>query len=479
MSEMREFIHQFIGSRELSLSRFSSLLGYKSKTSLVRLMEEGSREKSIRQFESAMLSTFDLTEDERSALRRAAEITVRGRAAYLAEQEMWRFVRGSLAEDNAKLTIFASSTGDEIDLPERYSTAHKVRVTLLNSCSAAIFPMLKTLLARENVLVEHYVLCDSNAAKTLCTVNSLMSVFYEKRYSCFIRMTNPFDDATKPQGVTNADMMVISYVTEDNELCEDIVVFHHRTLGILLSHRVQPGLFGQSACLNTQQYTPLKRSFFLCSAFDNYVEFSRDCAQLEYNRSSWRIKPDVGMDWIDVDILLAALKGGPLPESEQDPQVIAALYDIFAQRYHNTFSKRRSAHTILKRGAMRRFALTGRASDHFWAMRPYTPQERIAILTQLLAQHQSNPHFHIYFLKDDDLLRDAEITLYDGLGILTAPSDTNYNLVGGHSEIMLDHAELMRLFKDFYMKDLVKNHVLPEEETSRFLQELIDMVSEL
>ena len=52
---------------------------------------------------------------------------------------------------------------------------------------------------------------------------------------------------------------------------------------------------------------------------------------------------------------------------------------------------------------------------------------------------------------------------------------TDYDLAAGHSEVMLVHPELMRLFREFMMKSLVKHHALPEEETCRILAELIEI----
>ena len=59
---------------------------------------------------------------------------------------------------------------------------------------------------------------------------------------------------------------------------------------------------------------------------------------------------------------------------------------------------------LLGGGLFVAFAMTGRMSDHFWMMRPFTPEERVIILKELLTQQQKNPYFHIFFLKDDSTL---------------------------------------------------------------------------
>ena len=127
----------------------------------------------------------------------------------------------------------------------------------------------------------------------------------------------------------------------------------------------------------------------------------------------------------------------------------------------------------MKRGAMRRFAQTGRTSDHFWMMDAYTPEERVEILQSLLKQQMENPYLHMFFLKQDDVLRDVEIACYEDFGMLLLEADTGYNLDNGHSEALITHQALLRLYRDFFMNVLLRDYVLPKSETIRFLRQLI------
>lgn len=473
MSEMRQYILDFISSRELSLSKLAQSLGYKSKTSLVRLMDDNTREKSVRQFESAMTHAFALTDGELEALRRAVQITLLGRARYLAEREMWRFVQGEAAPAEERLTVTDAETGADVDLMARYAGAEGLRITLVNGHGTTIFPLLRRLLER-GATVEHYIYADDNDAKTICAVNSLLAIFYQKGYSGYVCMGNRYDEATAPQGLMESDLMVVRCKRADGVQWEDVLVFPEPDACTLLTHQGDNAALTRMLGLKHELYTPIKRTYFQCSALENYIKYSQDYADLERNRAILKLKPDIGVDWIPVQILAAALMEGPLPPEEMGEATIQALYEIYGRRFHNTFAKHKPAHTIMKRSAMQRFAQTGRTSDHFWAMRPYTPQERVAILSELLNQQQNNPYFHIYFLADEQIIRNAEFALYENLGILMLESDTDYNLAGGHSEILLTHPELMRLFQKFFMDELIKHHVLPEAETVRFLQGLVE-----
>ena len=52
---------------------------------------------------------------------------------------------------------------------------------------------------------------------------------------------------------------------------------------------------------------------------------------------------------------------------------------------------------------MMQFALTGRQSDHFYAARAFTPQERAQILQLCLDASLSDPYFNIHFAVSEDL----------------------------------------------------------------------------
>ena len=158
-------------------------------------------------------------------------------------------------------------------------------------------------------------------------------------------------------------------------------------------------------------------------------------------------------------------------------EIVDAFRQIYRDRVRNTFQKRRVAKTIMKRGAMVRFARTGRTTDHFWGMRPFTPDERLRILRQLLDQMENNPYFYVYFLRDNDFLRDVEIAYYEGLGVLVLDSDTDYELEKSHSEVMIVHGEFMRMFKEYFERALISEQVLSRRESLDFMNELIRMAA--
>ena len=134
--------------------------------------------------------------------------------------------------------------------------------------------------------------------------------------------------------------------------------------------------------------------------------------------------------------------------------------------------------TIFSKQAMARFAKTGRQSDHFFAMRPFTREERVAVLTHLKAQNEQNPYFSIYFFKPEYHQPRTEICLYEGKGTMLTKADTDYDFSGMHAEALITQPEFSRKYKEFFLKDLLESKVLSPKETLAAFDELIEIAKD-
>ena len=474
---IQEYVKALLLKQGITLEGLAKKLGYKSRTSLDRIMNATARADSVRKLEKALLDAFPHTEREAAELHNAVQIAIYGREKFLAAQQMWNFVQGA-GPRGGEIRIVAA-TGEEVDLLQRYS-GREARIVVVN-CQYifGLFPLMKRLLRQGRASVEQYVLVNQDDARTICAINSLMEIFYERGYDAYVRSRNRGDGLSMDCGLNEADMVITLWKDADGKDRADMILFSDSTSGVLTEIRRFSESFVEKIGLDKRRYAPIKRAYFQCGAFEDYVKYSADYAELERNRAVWKIKPDVGVDQIPVWCMKNAMLEGELSQNPQFLQVLEALEDVYRRRVENTWQKRRHSHVIMKYGAMRRFAMTGRSTDHFWAMRPYTPRERIAILSKLLEQQRKNPYVHLYFLRNESRLRDVEIAYYEGAGMLILESNTDYNLERNHSEVMITHPEMLQMYREFYMEVLVRDCVYSETETCEYLEKLIALVDDL
>lgn len=203
---------------------------------------------------------------------------------------------------------------------------------------------------------------------------------------------------------------------------------------------------------------------------DDLLTYNAFCAELEQDHAVYRIKPDLGLEQLPVDILLRAGQEAAPPEILR---ALPALTDLFRRRHQNVLTKGKPQHTVLKRSAMLQFARTGRLSDHPWILRDFTLGERRRILVYLKEVLLALPGFHLHLLKDEASMLDDEVILYEGVGLSLIKPGTDYNWLDTHAEILITQPEFLQVYKQFYQESLLMHRVAPEAETRAFLDELI------
>ena len=201
--------------------------------------------------------------------------------------------------------------------------------------------------------------------------------------------------------------------------------------------------------------------------------------KLEQSRAVYMIKRDVPISYVPSEILACCVMESAMREgiagSQEIVQMLEQLKCVHDQRFENFFDKRKPTYTVFSLEAMERFAQTGTQSDHFFAFRPYTVQERVCILTHLREQAEHNPSFHVRFFKAEYEAPPMEIALYEGAGTLMAKPNTNYNLKGDHTETLITQESFCQCYKTYFLKDLMKRQVMDRQHTLQALDCLIEM----
>lgn len=480
-NDIKTFIQDFARRYDLSLLDMSRKLGYKSKTSLDRIINGNVRKESILKFEQMMRSAFRLEQKEALALKQAVQLALLGREDFALKNELLNFVQQNSELSGDQLIVYDSTCGKTIKLADKFSEADEVHVFIINCAfHKQIYGFLKSVLAKnESNTVEQYFSASGDDIQTFRRLNAVMPLLFERNYSCFVRYLKYSDDEVLHGSINSENVIIVEWTGKDAEKQTDMIILRDKETGLLLSVNEVDQTSRELLGIDPAEYETVKRTYFDYDKLEDYIRYSADYAALERNHAIWKIKPDIGVDQIPLEILKSAMLEG-MPQDEAFPEpVLDALSEIYRKRYQNTYSKKRHAFTIFKRGAMHRFAITGRTSDHFWAMRPYTPEERIVILSDLLKQQTENPYVHMRFLKDDAMLRNIEVAYYDNEGILILQSDTDYDLDDKHSEAFITQKRALDTFKRFFMNTLMKEYVCSESETRAYLIELITEVHNL
>ena len=472
MLDMRQFIQSIQQSRSLSVGELAAMLGYKSQTSVARIMQDKANMDSVTKFCQLMkdCKALDLTDDEVSQLDRVLERKKLGQAEYAAMD----ILRQILKEDPPEVdpVLVDANTGEGQSLLARYMALDNMHITMLNCETMSIFGTLAQLAEKGKATIEHYLYSDQSLLRTVMTIRAVLPILKEDNYQGGMAFVSRETMLNSPRGILMADVLLCEYEMNGRPLY-DLVIFQSKEMGMRFTFPGDGGTVHRMMGSVKAMAQPI-RNAGVPSLKNGYADYLRYCCELEKDRAVYRIKPDFGMEQIPTEIWLRAFAEGPLAGASEALGNMEELAGLFMQRQKNTFGKKQAQHHVLKQRAVWKFVRTGRLSDQFWAFRTLTMRERLNTLQLILEQHMENPYFKLHFLRDEDALRDDEIICYDGAGLSIIKAGTNYDLSAAHSEIMVTQPEFLRIYRNFFLHSILPYNVQPEYKTRKILMEMIE-----
>lgn len=351
-------------------------------------------------------------------------------------------------------------------------------ISICGCCTLPLTRLLAELLqqpGREGrVYMRHYV--NMTERVVVQNVVAIQPLMYFNWYDPL--MVEPDTCTEEMMAVYSAGTIFIEKLTDDGEqtYVKYIMYDHDKLYRVSTESR---GIAETIRLLNSfgDDLPKLTTEYPANTGVEDYLRFTEYYRELESNKEVLSLKPDVPINYIHPDILLPAVldgfrESGFVTEDADMAGIVQMFYDIHLQRYENFVKKRKVTHEVFSLEAMRKFMRTGEQSDHFFAMRPYTLAERLAILNHLRDESANNPYFSVHFLKPEFDHPTMEVTMFDGIGVLFTRFDSDYNLSGDHSEALITHPLFQEKFRDFFMHDLLPNCTMSHKESLNALAEL-------
>lgn len=468
--DIRQLVTDIRQARGLSIAELAAILGYKSQTSVMRIIQDKANLESVVRFCQEMKDSkaLNLSTQEQKQIDQLLEYKRLSHVEYNATQLLHQL----LLEDPPLVdpVLLDPQTGSRQTLLSRYLPMKGMKITVINCETMALFTALAVLTRQKRATVEHYLYSDRSLMRTVLAVRAVLPILHDPAYSGGMTFASREYLLDNPRGILLADVLLCQY-EKDGVPWFDLVIFQSKTEGLRFS------FLGNGMAVH-RMLEPIKaiatpmRNNRTPAATKDYAAFLQACAEMERDRAAYRIKPDFGFEQVPVSIWVKALMEGPAAGGEGIGQV-EELIDICQRRQENAFTKKQVQHHVFKRRAVWHFVETGRLSDQFWAFRSLTMAERLQVLETLVALQQKNPSYHLYFLRDEDAIRNDELLLLDGIALCIIKPGTNYDLTAGHSEAFVTQPDFLRIYRSFFLHSVLAYNVLPEDETSQTLQDMM------
>ena len=483
--EFGPYLKKLLKEKKISASELARMMAYKSRNTIFRILDGEGGHASRQAFYDRLVSEnpLELSRQECAGLAAALEISRVGVSAYQDNLAMAALFFGENGCSDVSVRVIGGNGvqhGATLRaLLEEYVQAQKLELEISGCCSRAVFDALSDVLLRSGhgceVSVTHYVY--TGAEEIIANIAAIQRMLFAPCYTAY--SIRPDTYSAERERIYRSNCICAHVTNRDGSTYDEALILCDADCMIRFGRRHRGGFQLAESLFDDRRLKayPIKSEFMLSSETQGLKEYIDECRRLEHNRAVYTVKLDIPFSFVHPDMLLeAAMEGfletGFITRANMD-EVIEGLYGIQLQRYENCFAKHRPTHTIFSRKAMEDFARTGRQSDHFFAMRPYTREERVRILTQIRDQARDNPNFFIYFFRDGVEPPCMEIALYEGVGVLLSKSFTDYDLGGDHAEAIIAQEDFCRCYKTYFFEDLLRHQTLSCEESIGVLEAII------
>lgn len=475
-------VRQILEARGVSASEFARMMGYKSRNSIFRILDgEGGHGPRQALYERLIgEDPFSLTQQERRELFQALEISRVGLVTFLGNRAMKELLMDVSMEEEAEEIRLIPADGKKASvwrMLDRSKDVEELDIIITGCCDRQVCTMMNEGLGKlkAKISVRHFVY--TGEEELIRNISAIQPLLFRNDYTAYAVEPGQFS-REKQRMYRNNVIYVHAKLASGKAYNRNFVLVDK---GCLLEFN-QRGA-GSMAKLNQifeediKRMRPLKVNKYGGQA--DYLAYTEECLKLEQSRAIYIIKRDVPLSYVQTDILSQCVREGfaaaGIVQPEEIEPLLEQLQRVHNQRFDNYFVKRKPTYTVFDMGTMERFARTGRQSDHFFAFRPYTPQERVRILTHLRQQAAENPNFHVYFLNPEYDAPPMEIALFEGMGTLLAKPGTNYDLAGDHTETLITQESFCECYKNYYLQDLLERQVTDKQETLDAFDRLIEI----
>lgn len=481
-------LKRILAENGISATELSRLMGISgSKTKVFRILSnEASYKNQLAFFKCIRETCADKFSDcEFNELSDALEISRVGETQYLCNCAISELVFKADEKVCNETCMYVRGSDDSLtplaDVLVKVFDAEDAHLTITGSCTESLFRAIDEALAKKRpggtISIDHYL--PVSAAEFVKAIVSLQPFIYRSDYHLLVFSEDDrISDVTRQLYVTGRILLQMQINGEMRSLVMLCTDDEHMFIS-----EVTPTEYAfMVSCLheNDCRMRNLNTLYAEKSSPETYLRYIESLYELEHNRDIYRIKQDIPIDYIHPDPLTLSMREGFLATGLADKgsidELTSAFYAMHMKRYKNIIEKKRVTHTVFAAEAMRRFARTGQTSDHFFAMRPYTPTERLRILCDLFVQAQNNPYFSIYFFREDIHPVAQELCLYDGAGLMMTKPFTDFRLDGEHNETLVVQRMFCDCFRTYFMEKLLPQLVMSEKEARTLMNELIDII---
>ena len=399
METLSQCIYAWMRAEDINTSQLAEMLGYKSRTSLVRLLHRESNYHSCFQFCELIAPHLDKGWKDRFRQALLAEKIGIERLALLD-------ALGHCLFEGSKVDHPSSRVVPSVPLTSG-------TVAILGCPCPVTFSFIDELLASSDQLQVFHYFTRRDIFDIPELLPGLIDHVVSMNYSAVLLDEKALFSASLPWNIalwTDQRQAFLLLLNNEEGFWQELSGGFARVQNIFSTLETLPGTL-------LYRYEHLQTS-------KDYIAFTEQNYRMEYNRKALIFKPTPGIQMLPAEIVEQTFIDFLAENLEPVSAARDTLIYIYEKRVKNFYSRLKPTYLMLSFESMLRFARDGVLADHFFACRPFTKAERISIICMLQTFSQRKDVI-VSFRKQGSWRVSMEV--YDGKGALFYPSSSNYN----------------------------------------------------
>lgn len=484
-----EVLKRFMKERNISSVQVAHKLGYKSHTSVIRLLNGQVNHSAVNEFMRRLTLTDGLllTADEHAELMRALESSRFDADVLAGLESLWKYLFSATEyEPDISFKLFQEEQSAVMltakQLCETLQSAKRMEIDIFDCCYEPFFAFLSRCLPETDgkSVIRHYMHLNSSAAEPIRAMICAAMMTRYRKYEGMARMnTAAPTTGSKWAPAFLADKAFI-WIADGESQC--LYIIHAVPQEPYCVYCIQDArqyrrMFAVWTEGYKNSYVNIRTHYLYPEISENLLLLSQRLLFMEENRSQRTYRPALCFNHLAPELIEAPvvkLLGIP-----SDSPVVESLRDIHRRRYMNAFTMQAPAWLVLTVDGMWQMAQTGYLPDHIKGMEPLSTSALIRSYQDLADAADRNPFFHFNFFLDDTPMHRLMISSYEGIGAYfidpAGPMDPQPE---GFYEAVLPAEDFYKVYTLFFDQVLIGRHTYSEDESKRILNEMIRWLKE-
>ena len=482
-------LRRIMQDNHLTISDLSRKLGLHSTTQLTRILNDEVSPALLTKFHSQFMLIFDwlISPAQIRALSTSLQYSCMGQDAFLTHRAMYSllFEPQQVKAENILLrhaSTHHSTSRTLCELIKQSAEYQQIDLLILGSSFDRLLPLFSSLASSgypvDHLRIRHYFVMEENAAQLISQISALVPFLNESAY------IGAYCTQNAPQAarfIRQNPIALFRTVLHDGSVATTVFLSPQEDgLPVCKLAGDQLYLFYDGLIAGYQdQMLPIKSVYPKPKTVESLLTLCQRDLFLEQNHACCFVKLDLCFQALPTEIALHAVDHGERMGMTMDDPLLQGMIRVHDARHQNLFAKKEPSILILTRQALTDFAKTGHMSDHLYAMRDFTPDERRTVLHGLLDALRQNEALSLHFIRDDALMPVGCFCAYEDLGIQIAANHTAYNMEGSHSEVFVGLPAFAHSFIHYCQHTLIPESCMTREESIAWLAQLAENIESL